>query len=166
MSNVGGIFLGKPLPPKGSENPREVVRQYGLVWGRAVRDADDTTREERRVKFLVKYDEELNPNAGMPDKIRQTQKKYRPLCIECYVSGKRNMAAVMAAIELGDVVLCVGRVKSEIRNSKKRGRMVFRTMLVDLIIPAALIESLLRISSSDSIQAILDAEDAPDEWED
>ena len=123
MNNWGGLFLGQQLPPKGDENPREVIRQYGLVWGRAVRDAQDT--------------------------------------------GYRNVTAVMAATEVGDIVVCLGRVKSQ-KQKTKRGEMWFRHMNVDVIIPAGVIDSMFGLMASKPIQDILEqqANDAPDEWED
>lgn len=167
MNNWGGLFLGQQLPPKGDENPREVIRQYGLVWGRAVRDAQDTLRKHRRVNFLVKYSDEPNSNYGKLDKRGKPEKARRPLCVECYATGYRNVTAVMAATEVGDIVVCLGRVKSQ-KQKTKRGEMWFRHMNVDVIIPAGVIDSMFGLMASKPIQDILEqqANDAPDEWED
>lgn len=166
--NTGGLFLGKAMPPRGDEDPRRVVRQYGIVWGRAVRDADDVTRKKRNVSFLIAYDREPNPNYGRLDERGRPEKMFRPLCLNCLVSGKNANAEVLAAVERGDAVLCVGRVTSKLQNTKKRGKMWFRQMKVEVCIPATLIELLFKIASSKKIMGILEEEnnEESDVWED
>lgn len=167
MRSNGGLFLGLQLRPKGDEDKRKIIRQYGVVWGFAIRDADDVTRKKRNVSFLVKYDEEPNPRWGQKDAHGRPERKDRPLCVRCFASGRENISTVMSAIERGDFVVCFGRVRSETEKTKKRGDMWFRTMNTAIVIPMGLIGFLIRLYNSRGINDILDAEDnaAPDEWE-
>ena len=168
MRQAGGMFLGQQLRPRPNEDPRKVIRQYGLVWGRAARDADDVLRKKRNVSFLIKYDEEPNPRYGQLDKFGFPERKDRPLCMNCFVSGKKNIAAILAAIEKGDSVMCLGRVKSQKKNTKRRGEMWFRTMNVEIIVPAGLMAHLYTLYNSKALTDILEAEanEEADVWED
>lgn len=162
MSNIGGFFCGKPLPPKEGEDAERIVRQYAFVWGRAIKDAEDKTVKARSVTFYVKYGEEPNRLYSGQKGERRVNGKF----LKCQASGTSSVAAVMAAIEKGDIVLCFGRTTR--RNTRtQRGDKWLYQMKVDVIIPMGLISFLLRLYASAGIQAILDAEDneAPDAWE-
>ena len=167
MRSIGGLFLSHQLRSKEGDDPRKVIRQYGIVWGPAIRDAEDVTRKKRNVSFLVKYDEEPNPRYGLLDAKGRKERKDRPLCVKCYARGTKTVSAVLSAIEKGDTVLCVGRVKSHLQKTKKRGEMWFHDMNVEIIIPSTLIQWLFRACFSHGINELLDAEDneAPDVWE-
>lgn len=162
MSNVGGFFASKQLPPKGMENPRETIRQFAILWGKATMDAEDKTKRTHTISFRVKYGEEPNRNYSGQKGEKHTIGHY----MECHTSGNANIASVMAAVEKGDVVLCVGRTTYRAANTKQ-GKKWFYRMKVDLIIPSGLVGFLLRLYSSRHIRAMLDKEDreAPDVWE-
>ena len=158
MSNSGGAFFGKQLPPKGGEDSQRVKRQNALIWGRATYDADDKIGQKKRVvKFVVKYGEE--PIKYPPGYQR---KRGEPLTrgkfMKCIASGQNACMTVMRAVEKGDMVLCLGRAKFEtFRNGKVR-----YNMSVDLIIPFGVVDFMLRLSDVADIQKMLKAwENAP-----
>lgn len=160
MSNSGGAFFGKQLPPKGGEDPQRVRRQNALIWGRATYDAEDkisAKKNKRVVKFVVKYGEE--PIKYPPGYQRKRGESLtRGKFMRCVVSGDNACMTVMQAVEKGDMVLCLGRAKFEtFQNGKIR-----YSMSVDLIIPFGVVDFMLRLSGVEDIQKMLQAwENAP-----
>lgn len=160
-NNIGGFFCGKPLPQKGDEDKTRCIRQYAIVWGRAIMDADDRLDTKRCVSFFVRYGEEPNPKY----RGEKGEKRLLGKFIKCQMSGSKSAADVMAAVERQDIVLCLGRT---VRNylETKTGDKCYYYMTVDVIIPMGLISFLLRLYSSRTICQILDDEDneSADEW--
>ena len=160
MSNSGGAFFGKQLPPKGSEDPHIVRRQNALIWGRATYDAEDKISAKKKkhvIKFIIKYGEE--PIVYPPGYQRKHgEPLVRGKFMKCTASGQNDCMTVMKAIEKGDMVLCVGQAKFEtFKNGKTR-----YGLKVDLIIPFGVIDFLLRLSNVDKIQDMLaEWENAP-----
>ena len=162
MSDEGGAFFSRQLPPKGMEDPREVIRQYCLVWGKATLDAEDTTKRSRSVWFRVRYGEEPNPKYRGEKGEKLVRRKF----MLCRVTGRYRYAAVMSAIEKGDMVMCLGRTKLRKVRNRKGVESRYYDMKVDVIFPMGLIGFLLRLYSSHTIKAMLEKEDdeGPDGW--
>lgn len=166
MSTLGGFFCGKPLPPRVGEDPK-VVHQYAFVWGRAVYDATDTMKKKRTVRFLVKYDEEPNPNAGKLDSRGKPEKLKRGKFMTCNVWGREMIANVMASVEHEDIVIVFGRLRS--KEFRRKDHTIGKQFQIDadVVIPMSAIAFVLELYGSRGIQKILDDDRNadPDAWE-
>lgn len=162
MSNVGGFFCSQPLPPKDGDRDTKRVRQYAFVWGKAIRDADELAVEKRTVSFYIKYGEEPNRKY----RGQKGEKRVLGKFIKCQAKGKSDAAAVMSAVEKGDIVLCFGRLVKDYK-TMKTGEKCYYYMTVDVIVPMAAVAFLLRLYESGAIRKLLQAEDneSADVWE-
>ena len=174
--NTGGAFFSAKLPPMGDERENDVIRQYCIAWGTATYDAkdnvedvdeDDQRRGKRRtVSFRIRYGEE--PIRYPPGYVRKRGDRLKRVkFMNCRAFGFNASAAVMAAIEKNDMVIVIGRTAYRKRRNKKGEEVRFYEMTVDLVIPMGLIGFLMRLYASQSINAMLEADEnaEADVWE-
>ena len=174
--NTGGAFFSAKLPPMLSERENDVIRQYCLVWGTATFDATDNVErvdendqrvgKRRTVSFRVRYGEE--PIHYPPGYVRKKGEKLKRVkFMNCRAFGFNASAAVMSAIEKGDMVMCLGRTVFHKRKNKNGQDVNYYEMRVDLVLPMGLIGFLMRLYASKSINALLDSDDneKADVWE-
>ena len=155
MSTVGGFFCGKLLPLRKGEDPRR-THQYAIVWGRVLKDAEDTLIRKRTVSFYVKYDEEYDPKYGQLDERGRKIKAKRGKFMRCTVTGKEVIANVMASIEREDIVICFGRLTTRRYRTKDGQEKRDFWLTADVVIPMAAIGFVMDVFNSPSIQNMLE----------
>lgn len=188
MSSIGGAFFGKPMPPKGDENPREIVRQFAIVCGKVTSDQTaKMSHNENVVTFWLKYGEKpSNANRG---ERRKGKRDVEGEFIRCTASDADHpgiVAAVVSAIKKRDTVLCAGRTTTRMRQTRNgqikeiwltvdavflqdSSSFLMRMMDFDYQIPIGIDRMLMAIWNHPDLRRMILEQDAknelPDEFE-
>lgn len=138
---MGGIFKGRAWMDSD-----QVEHAFMMVWGELSRDPQIKCVNKPKVEFGLKY--------------------HRKMFVNCVAWGETDTSTVMAALERGDTVLCIGQWEKREYTNKKGEKKDWSELTCEIIIPMSLIRHTLRLYSSTFLKRMINSEDRiPDPME-
>lgn len=138
--NVGGYLRG-PWWRYTGDDETETRRCYVIAWGYIVMNPQETYKNMRSVKFVLK----TGRGAGRAEKY-----------LVCRAYGEQICTVIASAMEKGDIVCILGTWTESLKSKTKKGVKPTYECRANFIIPQGLVGFLMDMYSTEGIKNFIE----------